>query len=126
MVKGFFYACSFVVPWERIDLNQHYLSQAALGWWMGYLACQAVNQTELTKAQHDDRAGRQHRNDRHWTRLPTLAGTGQVGWVKVAQTHGGASQTEPTVNNVKRHDADSSERPKPHQNNGLLDPPYNL
>jgi hypothetical protein len=47
--KGFFYACSFIVPWERIDLNDHYLSQAALGWWMGYLACQAVNNTELSK-----------------------------------------------------------------------------
>jgi len=47
--KGFFYACSFVVPWERIDLNGHFLSQAALGWWMGYLACDAVNHTQLAK-----------------------------------------------------------------------------
>jgi hypothetical protein len=47
--KGLFYACSFIIPWERIDLNDHYLSQAALGWWMGYLACQAVNNTELSK-----------------------------------------------------------------------------
>ena len=47
VLKGFFYACSFMVPWERIDLNQHFLSQAALGWWMGYLACRAVNNTEL-------------------------------------------------------------------------------
>jgi hypothetical protein len=37
------------VPWERIDLNAHFLSQAALGWWMGYLACDAVNHTELAK-----------------------------------------------------------------------------
>jgi hypothetical protein len=47
--KVFFYACSFMVPWERIDQNQHFLSQAALGWWMGYLACRAVDQTELNK-----------------------------------------------------------------------------
>ncbi len=47
--KVFFYACSFMVPWERIDLNEHFLSQAALGWWMGYLACRAVDQTELMK-----------------------------------------------------------------------------
>ena len=47
----------------------------------------------------------------------------RVGWVEVAQARGGASQTEPTVRNPKRHDADSSERPKPHQNNGLFDPP---
>ena len=36
-----------MVPWERVDLNQHFLTQAALGWWMGYLACRAVNHTEL-------------------------------------------------------------------------------
>ncbi len=47
--KGFFYACSFIVPWERVNNNDHYLSQAALGWWMGYVACQAVNNTELSK-----------------------------------------------------------------------------
>jgi hypothetical protein len=47
--KGFFYACSFIVPWERIDLNAHFFSQAALGWWMGYLACDAVNHTALAK-----------------------------------------------------------------------------
>ncbi|MGA2067093.1 MAG: hypothetical protein ABSG86_19095 [Thermoguttaceae bacterium] len=47
--KGFFYACSFVVPWERIDLNAHFFSQAALGWWMAYLACDAVNSTERAK-----------------------------------------------------------------------------
>jgi hypothetical protein len=40
-----------MVPWERIDQNQHFLSQAALGWWMGYLACNAVNHTELARRQ---------------------------------------------------------------------------
>jgi len=49
LAKGVFYAGSFLVPWERIDLNAHFLSQACLGWWMGFLACNAVNQTELAK-----------------------------------------------------------------------------
>ena len=40
--KGVFYAASAIIPWERVDLNDHFLSQALLGWWMGYVACQAV------------------------------------------------------------------------------------
>jgi hypothetical protein len=51
LAKGFFYACSLVVPWERIELNQHYLSQVGLGYYMGYLACRAVNNTELAHRQ---------------------------------------------------------------------------
>ena len=31
-----------------------------------------------------------------------------VGWVEVAQIVGGASQTDPTVNNAKRHNGDST------------------
>ena len=47
--KCFFYACS---PWtglSRINDNVHYLSQVWLGWWLGYLACDAVNKTEKEK-----------------------------------------------------------------------------
>ena len=47
--KGVFYAASAIIPWERVELNDHFLSQALLGWWMGYVACQAVNNTELSK-----------------------------------------------------------------------------
>jgi hypothetical protein len=46
LAKCFFYACS---PWAgvtRINDNVHYLSQVWLGWWMAYLACDAVNKTE--------------------------------------------------------------------------------
>jgi hypothetical protein len=46
LAKCFCYACS---PWTgmtRINDNVHYLSQVWLGWWMAYLACDAVNQTE--------------------------------------------------------------------------------
>jgi len=46
LAKCFFYACS---PWtgiSRVNDNVHYLSQVWLGWWMAYLACDAVNKTE--------------------------------------------------------------------------------
>ena len=49
LAKCFFYACS---PWtgvSRINDNLHYLSQVWLGWWMAYLACDAVNKTETEK-----------------------------------------------------------------------------
>jgi hypothetical protein len=49
LAKCFFYACS---PWTgmtRINDNVHYLSQVWLGWWMAYLACDAVNKTETGK-----------------------------------------------------------------------------
>jgi membrane-associated phospholipid phosphatase len=48
--KGALFVCSTFTGWARIDENAHYLSQVWLGWWMGYLACQAVNET-----QHEDR-----------------------------------------------------------------------
>ncbi len=44
--KFFCFACS---PWAgvtRINDNVHYLSQVWLGWWMAYLACDAVSKTE--------------------------------------------------------------------------------
>ena len=31
--------------------NMHFLSQAGLGWWMGYLACRAVDNTEFAHRQ---------------------------------------------------------------------------
>ena len=49
LAKCFFYACS---PWtgvSRINDNLHYLSQVWLGWWMAYLACDAVEKTEKGK-----------------------------------------------------------------------------
>jgi hypothetical protein len=49
LAKCFFYACS---PWtgiSRINDNLHYLSQVWLGWWMAYLACDAVDKTESGK-----------------------------------------------------------------------------
>ncbi len=49
LAKCFFYACS---PWtgiSRINDNYHYASQVWLGWWLAYLACDAVNKTEKEK-----------------------------------------------------------------------------
>jgi hypothetical protein len=50
-LKAAFFLGSLMVPFERVDLNQHYLSQAILGWSLGYMAASAVGRTE-----HDDRA----------------------------------------------------------------------
>jgi hypothetical protein len=50
LAKCFFYACS---PWtgiSRINDNAHYLSQVWLGWWLAYLACDAVDKTEQQQA----------------------------------------------------------------------------
>ncbi len=49
LAKCVFYACS---PWTgitRINDNVHYLSQVWLGWWMAYLATDAVYKTEKEK-----------------------------------------------------------------------------
>ncbi len=44
--KGVFYACSVLTPWSRVNDDSHYMSQAILGWWMAYLACNAVDDTQ--------------------------------------------------------------------------------
>jgi len=45
-LKGGLYLCSTLSAWCAVDHDRHYLSQAYLGWWMAYLACRAVDQTE--------------------------------------------------------------------------------
>ena len=47
--KGVLYACSFMTGWSRVNDNAHYLSEVCLGWWMGYLACRSVNDTEYAR-----------------------------------------------------------------------------
>lgn len=49
--KGTLYALSTFTAWSRINDDGHYLTQACLGWWMGYLACRAVD-----AAQREDKA----------------------------------------------------------------------
>ncbi len=48
-VKAGFYILSTLPAWSRIDDDAHYLSHSALGWWMAYLACRSVSQTEAAE-----------------------------------------------------------------------------
>ncbi len=48
--KSALYLCSTLTAWSRVNDDDHYLSQAWLGWWMAYLASRSVDQT-----QHEDR-----------------------------------------------------------------------
>ncbi len=50
-LKGGLYICSTFTAWSRVNDDDHYLSQAWLGWWMAYLACRAVDQTNF-EARH--------------------------------------------------------------------------
>ena len=45
-MKATFYSLSTFTAWSRVNDDAHYLSQACLGWWMAYLACRAVDDTE--------------------------------------------------------------------------------
>jgi hypothetical protein len=46
-LKGGLYLCSTFTAWSRVNDDRHYLSQAWLGWWIAYLACRAVDDTEF-------------------------------------------------------------------------------
>ena len=46
-LKGGLYLCSTFTAWSRVNDDRHYLSQACLGWWIAYLACRAVDDTEF-------------------------------------------------------------------------------
>jgi hypothetical protein len=50
LLKATLYSFSTFTAWSRVNDDAHYLSQAWLGWWMAYLACRAVDDTE-----HQDR-----------------------------------------------------------------------
>ncbi|MCL2710589.1 MAG: phosphatase PAP2 family protein [Planctomycetaceae bacterium] len=45
-VKGLFYTLSIFCAWSRVNDDAHYLSQAVLGWYLGYLSVRAVSATE--------------------------------------------------------------------------------
>ncbi len=49
LLKSGFYACSVMTGISRVNDNDHYLSQIVLGWWMAYLACEAVDGTQLKR-----------------------------------------------------------------------------
>ena len=46
LVKSIMYMASTLTPWSRVNDNQHYLSQAILGWYMGWEAVDTVNSNE--------------------------------------------------------------------------------
>ena len=48
-LKSGFYILSTLTAWSRVNDDRHYLSQACLGWWMAYMACRAIDQTEYDK-----------------------------------------------------------------------------
>lgn len=45
-MAGCLYFFSTLPAWSRVNDDAHYFSQACLGWWMAYLACRAVDDTE--------------------------------------------------------------------------------
>ena len=45
-LKALFYAASTLCGLSRINDDAHYFSQVTLGWWMAYLACGSVDETE--------------------------------------------------------------------------------
>lgn len=45
-LKGGLYFGSAMTAWSRVNDDRHYLSQVLLGWWMAYLACDAIQQTD--------------------------------------------------------------------------------
>ncbi len=49
-LKVLFYAASTLGPLSRINDGDHYVSQAFLGWWIAYLAAEAVNESDLDLA----------------------------------------------------------------------------
>jgi len=50
--KGIFYGLSTLPGLSRINDDVHYFSQAALGWYLAYLSCAAIEKTE---DQREDR-----------------------------------------------------------------------
>ncbi len=44
--KAGLYFCSTLTAWSRVNDNDHYASQAMLGWLLAYTACAAVDRTE--------------------------------------------------------------------------------
>lgn len=51
LAKAALYVASIVPALGRIDYDAHYLSQAALGWFMAYLSVMAVNDTDEQRQQ---------------------------------------------------------------------------
>lgn len=50
-IKSLCYLGSTFTAFSRINDNQHYTSQAVLGWWLAYLAVECIEKTELSSMQ---------------------------------------------------------------------------
>lgn len=50
-LRHFFYMGSMLTGWSRINDDSHYFSQAALGWWMAYLAAACGDKVETEKGK---------------------------------------------------------------------------
>lgn len=48
-MKVVLYGASTLTAWARVNNQKHYLSQVMLGWWLAWLAVDAVDRTELRK-----------------------------------------------------------------------------
>jgi Capsule assembly protein Wzi len=48
-VKGLLYGLSFLPGLSRINDNEHYFSQTALGWYLALLSCNSVEKTDMKK-----------------------------------------------------------------------------
>lgn len=64
VLQAALYVGSAFPAWSRLNDDSHYLSQVCLGWWVAFLACRAVYQTET--------------GERPWTLVP-IAGGNHVG-----------------------------------------------
>ncbi|MDI6889358.1 MAG: hypothetical protein QMC83_00235 [Thermodesulfovibrionales bacterium] len=45
-LKAVFYGLSILPGLSRINDNKHYFSQVALGWYLAFLSCSAIEKTE--------------------------------------------------------------------------------
>lgn len=70
LLKSGLYACSTLTGFSRINDDCHYLSQVILGWWMAYLACEAVDDTQ---------------RNRHGISFMPIASTDAVGFAAVCK-----------------------------------------
>lgn len=48
LLRACLYLCSTLPTWSRLNDDMHYLSQSVLGWWVASMACDAVDQTQLS------------------------------------------------------------------------------
>lgn len=58
LLKATYYAGSLLGPLSRVNDDDHYPSQVALGWWMAYVATVAIDRTETTNRNNEPKSHR--------------------------------------------------------------------